>query len=151
MTSTNQTVDYVEAMMGATLASLAIAARGIREERDVADDENDLVTQGEGIDANEYLRDLVLEERTPKHCRCTDFVFTTGGPRIWLRHYGHDDDWFVLYGDSAGLDERIKWQIYPETMPEVYAACRLLMDYDFMDLHLDPPPEFDAASLGGVR
>lgn len=139
---TDTTREYVERMMTSTLASLTIAAKGIAAGLDVPDDEHALVPKGEGNDANSYLRDLVLEERTPEDCSYTEFVFTIGGPRIALRHYDRHEpeDWFVLIGNSAGLDEPIAWQIDEFKTPEAYAACKLLMDYDFMDLREDVTP-----------
>lgn len=130
---TDTTRKYVETMMRGKLDSLALAARAYDNALDVADDEIGTAPQGEGIEAGVFLRELVLEARTPKDATCTDFVLTLGGPRIWVRFWTTTDD-AAIYGQANGMGDPVKWPI--ERGTEAYRAVELFLDFDVMEEQL---------------
>lgn len=134
----SNTVDYVETMMRGTKSTLALYARAIKSDKDVSEDETHLVAKGDGMDACIALRQLPLEQVTPEHARWTDFVFTVGGPRIYVRN--NLDDTFVLVGHAAGLETPMVWALTKELDPDAYDACELLVSFDFMDKPYDAAP-----------
>ena len=140
--TTDRTRDHVEQMMRSSLDDLALTARAYATGTDVSDSGTRLVPKGDGIDAAQYARELVVDERTPKHGCCTDFVLALGGPRIWVRSWTRTDD-AAIYGQANGMAEPVKWPIACDT--DAHRAVMLLLDHDVMSPDLDPAPDEFAA------